>query len=57
MSEVRSRIVTFEVVRDGDVLNDPTLELLSRTAVAQAQAGADIIEMIRGHLAFLREQE
>ncbi|AGY56760.1 porphobilinogen synthase [Gloeobacter kilaueensis] len=27
----------------GHVLNDPTLELLGRTAVAQAQAGADII--------------
>ena len=27
----------------GRVLNDPTLEILGRTAVAQAQAGADII--------------
>lgn len=28
---------------DNDVANDPTLEILSRTAVSQAQAGADII--------------
>ncbi|MFM8008668.1 MAG: porphobilinogen synthase, partial [Dolichospermum sp.] len=27
----------------GRVLNDPTLELLKKTAVSQAQAGADII--------------
>src|ERR1043165_459062 len=31
------------VIRDGDVLNDPTLDLLARTAVSQAEAGADII--------------
>ena len=31
------------VVRDGDVANDETLELLARTAVSQAQAGADIV--------------
>jgi len=31
------------VIRDNDVDNDPTLDLLSRTAVAQAEAGADII--------------
>jgi len=31
------------VVKDGEVLNDPTLELLSRTALSQAEAGADII--------------
>lgn len=28
---------------DGDVANDPTLEILTRTAISQAQAGADII--------------
>lgn len=31
------------VIRDGEVLNDPTLELLARTAVSQAEAGADVI--------------
>ena len=31
------------VVKDGEVLNDPSLELLARTAVSQAAAGADII--------------
>ena len=31
------------VVRDGQVLNDESLELLARTAVSQAEAGADIV--------------
>jgi porphobilinogen synthase len=31
------------VVEGGEVLNDPTLDLLARTAVSQAEAGADII--------------
>lgn len=31
------------VVRDGEVLNDPSLELLARTAVSQAEAGADVV--------------
>src|SRR5215813_11726132 len=31
------------VIKDGEVLNDPTLELLARTAVSQAEAGADVI--------------
>src|SRR5882672_489752 len=31
------------VVRDGEVLNDKSLELLAGTAVSQAQAGADIV--------------
>lgn len=31
------------VIEAGEVLNDPTLELLARTAVTQAEAGADII--------------
>ena len=31
------------VIRDGEVLNDPTLDLLARTAVSQAEAGADVI--------------
>jgi porphobilinogen synthase len=31
------------VVRDGEVLNDESLELLATTAVSQAQAGADLV--------------
>ncbi len=31
------------VIENGDVANDPTLELIAKTAVSQAQAGADII--------------
>lgn len=31
------------VIEDGEVLNDPTLDLLARTAVSQAEAGADIV--------------
>ena len=41
----------------GDVLNDPTLELLARAAVAYADAGADIVApsaMMDGQVAALR---
>ncbi|MFN2494210.1 MAG: porphobilinogen synthase, partial [Pyrinomonadaceae bacterium] len=31
------------VVRDGDVVNDESLDLLGRTAVSQAAAGADVV--------------
>lgn len=31
------------LIADGKILNDPTLQLIARTAVAQAEAGADII--------------
>ncbi len=42
----------------GEVQNDPTLELLARTALAQAQAGADIIapsDMMDGRVAAIRQ--
>lgn len=45
------------VVENGQVLNDPTLELLSEMAVVQAQAGADIIapsDMMDGRVAAIR---
>ncbi|GBC82455.1 Delta-aminolevulinic acid dehydratase [bacterium HR10] len=45
------------LVHDGEVLNDPTLELLARTAVSQARAGADIIapsNMMDGFVAAIR---
>jgi porphobilinogen synthase len=46
------------VIEDGEVLNDPTLDLLARTAVSQAEAGADIIapsNMMDGFVAAIRE--
>src|SRR5262245_13435471 len=48
----------FGVVEDGEVLNDPTLDLLARTAVSQAEAGADIIapsNMMDGFVEVIRE--
>jgi porphobilinogen synthase len=46
------------VIEAGEVLNDPTLDLLARTAVTQAEAGADIIapsNMMDGFVAAIRE--
>lgn len=46
------------VVRDGEVLNDESLGLLTRTAVSQAAAGADIIApsaMMDGQVGAIRE--
>jgi porphobilinogen synthase len=45
------------VVKDGEVLNDPTLELLAKTAVSQAKAGADVIapsDMMDGRVGAIR---
>ncbi|HEY7544491.1 MAG TPA: porphobilinogen synthase [Blastocatellia bacterium] len=45
------------VIEEGEVLNDPSLELLARTAVSQAEAGADIIapsNMMDGFVAAIR---
>lgn len=42
---------------DGRVLNDPTLELLARTALSHAEAGADIVapsDMMDGRVAAIR---
>ena len=42
---------------DPDVLNDPTLDLLARTAVSQARAGADVIapsDMMDGRVGAIR---
>ncbi|MDR2893728.1 MAG: porphobilinogen synthase [Deltaproteobacteria bacterium] len=44
--------------RAGQVLNDPSLELIARAALAQAQAGADIVapsDMMDGRVAAIRE--
>jgi len=46
------------VVRDGEVLNDPSLRLLARTAVSQAEAGADVVApsaMMDGQVGAIRE--
>src|SRR5213593_3887495 len=45
------------LVKDGDVDNDPTLELLAAEAVAHARAGADLIapsDMMDGRVAAIR---
>lgn len=46
------------VVSDGEVLNDPSLELLARTAVSQAEAGAHIVApsaMMDGQVGAIRD--
>lgn len=46
------------VVEKGEVLNDQSLELLARTAVSQAEAGADVVApsaMMDGQVAAIRE--
>jgi porphobilinogen synthase len=46
------------VVRDGEVLNDESLDLLARTAVSQTQAGADMVApsaMMDGQVGAIRE--
>lgn len=45
------------IVRDGDVDNDETLELLARTAVSQAESGVDMVapsDMMDGRIAAIR---
>jgi porphobilinogen synthase len=46
------------LIRDGDVDNDETLELLARTAVSHVEAGADAVgpsDMMDGRVAAIRE--
>jgi porphobilinogen synthase len=46
------------VVADDEVLNDPTVELLARTAVSQAEAGADVVApsaMMDGQVGAIRD--
>jgi porphobilinogen synthase len=46
------------VIRDGSVLNDPTLDLLAKTAVSHARAGADLVapsDMMDGRVGAIRE--
>ena len=45
-------------VKNGEILNDETLEILAKMAVAQAEAGADIIgpsDMMDGRVGYIRE--
>ncbi len=45
------------VIRDGEVLNDISIELLARTALSHAEAGADIVapsDMMDGRVAAIR---
>ncbi|WP_405343239.1 porphobilinogen synthase [Fibrobacter sp.] len=47
------------VKEDGDVDNDPTLELLAKTALSHAEAGADMVapsDMMDGRVAAIREK-
>ena len=46
------------IVEDGTVRNDPTVELLARTAVSHAEAGADIVapsDMMDGRVGAIRD--
>lgn len=46
------------IVRDGHILNDPTVELLVKTAVSHAEAGADIVapsDMMDNRVAAIRD--
>lgn len=46
------------MIADGKILNDPSLDLLAKTAVSQAEAGADIIapsNMMDGFVAAIRK--
>lgn len=46
------------IVKDGKILNDASLEVLGKMALAQAEAGADIIgpsDMMDGRVGYIRE--
>jgi porphobilinogen synthase len=47
------------IVRDGEIDNDITIELLAKTAISQADAGADVIapsDMMDGRIGAIRSQ-
>lgn len=47
------------LVRDGQIINDETLEILAKMSVAQAQAGVDIIgpsDMMDGRVGYIRDE-
>ncbi|MDZ7773041.1 MAG: porphobilinogen synthase [Balneolaceae bacterium] len=46
------------IVEDGEILNDPSVELLARMALSHAEAGADMVapsDMMDGRIAAMRE--
>ncbi|MGZ3866449.1 MAG: porphobilinogen synthase [Bacteroidia bacterium] len=46
------------IVKNGEIVNDETLEILARMAVAQAEAGTDIVgpsDMMDGRVGYIRE--
>jgi len=46
------------IVENGEILNDETLEVLGKMALAQAQAGADIVapsDMMDGRIGYIRQ--
>jgi porphobilinogen synthase len=46
------------IVEEGSIVNDPSLELLAKTALSHAQAGADLVapsDMMDGRIAVIRE--
>ncbi len=46
------------LVKDGEIVNDATLPILAKMAIAQAEAGADILgpsDMMDGRIGFLRD--
>lgn len=46
------------LVEDGRILNDPTLEILGKMSIAQAEAGADILgpsDMMDGRVEYIRQ--
>lgn len=46
------------LIENGQVMNDPTLDLLAKTALSQAQAGADMVapsDMMDGRVAAIRD--
>ena len=47
------------IIEDNDVVNDPSLQLLAKTALSHAKAGADIVapsDMMDGRVAAIRER-
>ncbi|TAE09663.1 MAG: porphobilinogen synthase [Bacteroidetes bacterium] len=47
------------IIENGKILNDETLEILARMAVAQAEAGADIVapsDMMDGRVGYIRKE-
>ncbi len=47
------------LVEDGRILNDPTLEILAKMALSQAEAGSDIIapsDMMDGRVRYIRKE-